>query len=198
MKAANKRQVRVLLVEQNTADAELVIRELRKGETAITVERVDAAEDFSASLTSFAPDVVLVEHLLPGLDFNATVETVQSVRPRTPIIVVSGPLQNSDAGRFIRAGAETFISKTNLGRLAPAVSEALKARTPLDKLTSRQIEVMKLVALGFRTRDIAERLHLSVKTVESHRQEVTRRLGLRNMADLVRFAVRVGLVASAQ
>jgi len=97
----------------------------------------------------------------------------------------------------VRAGAETVISKKNLAPLAPAISAALDARSALEKLTPRQIEVMRLVARGLRTRDIAERLKLSVKTVESHRQEVMRRLDLGNMADLVRYAVRVGLVGEA-
>jgi DNA-binding NarL/FixJ family response regulator len=196
LQEANTRQVRVLLVEQDAADAERIVDELRAAGMQIAVERLETEDKLPSALQDFAPDVVLVEHLLPGLDFGSMVATIQNLRPRTPVIVVSGPLKTGDSGTFIRAGAETFISKTNLSRLAPAVSAALQARSPLDKLTARQIEVMKLVALGFRTRDIAERLQLSVKTVESHRQEVARRLGLRNMADLVRYAVRVGLVAS--
>jgi DNA-binding NarL/FixJ family response regulator len=193
----NTRQVRVLLVEQNVADAERMVDELRGAGMQVAVERLETEDKLPSALRDFAPDVILVEHLLPGLDFSSMVATIQDLRPRTPVIVVSGPLKAGDSGAFIRAGAETFISKTNLSRLAPAVSAALEARSPLEKLTARQIEVMKLVALGFRTRDIAERLKLSVKTVESHRQEVARRLGLRNMADLVRYAVRVGLVASS-
>jgi two-component system response regulator NreC len=193
----NKGAVRVLLVEQNAADADRMVNELRGAGMEVTVDRVESVDALNTALSDFAPDVVLVEHLLPGLDFNATVETVQSVRPRTPVIVVSGMLQSVDSGWFVRAGAETFISKANLARLPDAVSAAIDARSPLEKLTSRQLEVMRMVAQGHRTRDIAERLKLSVKTVESHRQEVMRRLGLRNTADLVRYAVRVGLVGVA-
>jgi DNA-binding NarL/FixJ family response regulator len=192
--SANKRHVRVLLVEQSAADAELIVQELREAGMQVTTERVDSARELPSMLREFAPDVVLVEHLLPGLDFKSIVATVQDLRPRTPVIVVSGILKSTDAGYFVRAGAETFISKTNLPRLAPAIAAAMDARSPLEKLTPRQIEVMRLVAVGLRTRDIAERLKLSVKTIESHRQEVMRRLELRNMADLVRYAVRVGLV----
>ena len=163
----------------------------------VEAERAETEQNLPATLRDFAPDVVLIDPRVPGLDFTSAVATIQDIRPRTPIIVVSAKLTNADSGWYIRAGAETFISKTNLGRLAPAVSAALHARSPLEKLTPRQIEVMKMVALGLRTRDIAEKLQLSVKTIESHRQEVMRRLGLRNMADLVRYAVRVGLVASA-
>jgi len=195
--ASGKRDVRVLLIEESADDAELILNELRGAGFQVASKRVESEEGLLAALPDFAPDVVLIEHLLPGVEFRTVVETVQNIRPRTPVIVVSGPLRSGDSGSFVRAGAETFISKTNLSRLGPAVATALEARSPLEKLTTRQIEVMRLVALGLRTRDIAERLKLSVKTVESHRQEVMRRLDLGNMADLVRYAVRVGLVADA-
>lgn len=197
VQAPGKRDVRILLIEESAADVELILNELRHGGFQVASRRVESEEGVPTALDEFAPDVVLVDHLLPGVDFRAVVETVQKLSPRTPVIVVSGLLKTGDSGAFVRAGAETFISKTNLSRLAPAVATALEARSPLGRLTTRQIEVMRLVALGLRTRDIAERLKLSVKTVESHRQEVMRRLDLGNMADLVRYAVRVGLVAEA-
>lgn len=68
-------------------------------------------------------------------------------------------------------------------------------RRPLEKLTARQIEVLRPVAEGHRTRAIADRLTLSVKTVESHRGEVMKRLGIHDVASLMRYAMRVGLVS---
>jgi DNA-binding NarL/FixJ family response regulator len=67
----------------------------------------------------------------------------------------------------------------------------------MEKLTRRQIEVLKLVAEGRRTREIAKELKLSVKTVESHRGELMKRLGVRDVVSLVHYAVRVGLVSTA-
>jgi DNA-binding NarL/FixJ family response regulator len=87
------------------------------------------------------------------------------------------------------------LTKGNLGRLATAITDALALRRPLEALTSRQIEVLRLVAEGHRTRDIATRLKLSVKTVESHRGEVMKRLKIHDVVNLVRYALRVGLVA---
>lgn len=183
------------MVDQSAADTELVLNELREAGMQVAAKRVDSGTDLESSIEEFGPDVVLTEHSLPEIDFRAALGAIQTVRPHTPlIVVVGGWLVPDDTGSCVRAGAETVFSKKNLVRLAPAISAALDARSAMDKLTPRQIEVMKLVANGFRTRDIAERLELSVKTVESHRQEVMRRLGLRNMADLVRYAVRVGLV----
>lgn len=190
--------MRVLVVDQSAADAELVLNELRQAGMQVSAQRVESEDALVSSLHEFGPDVVLSEHTLPELDFRATLGVVHSIRPATPLIIVAGAwLQADHTGACVRAGAETVISKKNLAPLAAAISAALDARSSLEKLTPRQIEVMRLVARGLRTRDIAERLKLSVKTVESHRQEVMRRLDLGNMADLVRYAVRVGLVGEA-
>ncbi len=70
-------------------------------------------------------------------------------------------------------------------------------RPPLGKLTPRQVEVLRMVAEGHRTREIAIRLNLSVKTIESHRGEIMKRLGIHDLVTLVRYAMRLGLVRLA-
>jgi DNA-binding NarL/FixJ family response regulator len=77
------------------------------------------------------------------------------------------------------------------------MKDGLVVRRPLQKLTERQVEVLQLVTNGYRTRAIAERLGLSVKTVESHRGEIMKRLHVHDVASLVRYAVRVGLVSAS-
>jgi DNA-binding NarL/FixJ family response regulator len=159
----------------------------------LAVERVETADALASALKAFKPDVVLSEHTLPQIGFRQALETIHALRPETPLIVVTGPLHTEDSGCCVRAGAETVILKTNIGRLAPAVAQAIAVRSPLAGLTSRQLEVMRMVANGYRTREIAEQLKLSEKTVESHRTQVMRRLGKPNTASLTRYAVRVGL-----
>jgi DNA-binding NarL/FixJ family response regulator len=87
--------------------------------------------------------------------------------------------------------------------LSPAVSKQVVddyvgrtggAADPIDALTPRQREILQLVAEGNTSKEIAERLGLSFKTVEAHRAQIMERLGVRDLAGLVRFAVRVGLV----
>jgi DNA-binding NarL/FixJ family response regulator len=197
MSAVNKRHFRVVLIEPNDSDAELILRELRDAGMQVAHERVDSAESLASALNEFTPDVVISDHSVKGFDFRAALNVVHAVRPRTPLIIVSGPLRAEDSGCCVRAGAETVVSKTNLALLAPAVIAAVEARAPLDKLTARQLEVMRLVANGYRTREVAETLRLSEKTVESHRQQLMRRLGLENTAGLVRYAVRVGLALAS-
>ena len=193
----SKKHFRVVLIENNDFDAEMILKELRGAEMQIAYERVDSREALESALREFTPDVVLAEYAVPNLDFRAALEIVHQVRPRTPFIIISGPLRVEDTGCCIRAGAETFVSKLNLGRLAPAIVAAVEARAPLDRLTPRQLEVMRLVANGYRTREVAQTLRVSEKTVESHRQQLMKRLGLANTAGLVRYAVRVGLAKAS-
>jgi DNA-binding NarL/FixJ family response regulator len=188
----NKKHVRVLLVEENQEDAERIVNALRAADMQLTAERVDSENALVLALKRFKPDVVLTEHSLARLDFRTVLRLVSSLCPQAPVIVVAATITEA-SGSYVRAGAETFISKLCLPFIPPAIWNALEARSPLENLTSRQIEVMRLVADGHRTRDIADRLSLSVKTVESHRQQVMRRLGLRSMAALVRYSIRVGL-----
>jgi DNA-binding NarL/FixJ family response regulator len=189
----SKKHVRVLLIEDNPNDAERITKALEAADMQLAVERVETVDDLAAALKEFKPDVVLSEHTLPRIGFRQALETMSSLRPQTPLIVVTGPLHTEDSGCCVRAGAETVILKTNLGRLAPAVAQSIAVRSPLASLTSRQLEVMRMVANGFRTREIAEHLNLSEKTIESHRTQVMRRLGTPNTVSLIRYAVRVGL-----
>jgi DNA-binding NarL/FixJ family response regulator len=188
-------QIRVLMLEDSEADAELIRHELRRAGLAAVTSRVDSAEAFSSALRDFAPDVVLSDHSLAQFDGRAALALVRKARPATPLIVVTGFPNSDKTAAYIRAGAEDLITKTDLGRLASSITEAVRLRRPLEKLTTRQIEVLRMVAEGHRTREIASRLKLSAKTVESHRGEVMKRLQIHDVVGLVLYAVRVGLVA---
>ena len=89
-----------------------------------------------------------------------------------------------------------MILKSELATLADAIRSAREARAGLESLSDRQIEVLRLIAEGLTTSDIATRLGLSRKTVETHRTKLMARLDIHDVASLVRYAVRVGLVPS--
>jgi DNA-binding NarL/FixJ family response regulator len=187
----------VLMLERSEADAELVRQELsRAGLAAITI-RVDSEAAFAAALHEFEPDIILSDHSLDEFDARAALCLVRTVRPATPLIIVSATLNGEKTVACLRAGVEDVILKANLSRLANSISHAVSVRRPLHKLTPRQIEVLRMVATGHRTREIADRLKLSVKTVESHRGEVMKRLEMHDVVSLVRYAVRVGLITAA-
>jgi DNA-binding NarL/FixJ family response regulator len=183
------------MLEDSELDAELIRNELRRAGLAAVTTRVDSADAFEAALRDFAPDIVLADHALAQFDGRAALAVVRRLRPATPVIVVTGFPNSDKTAAYIRAGAEDLITKTDLSRLASSITEAVRLRRPLEKLTTRQIEVLRMVAEGHRTRDIASRLKLSAKTVESHRGEVMKRLQIHDVVGLVLYAVRVGLVA---
>jgi DNA-binding NarL/FixJ family response regulator len=188
--------LRVLLLEDSDADAALIRDELERSEMPTVMKRVDSEATFSAALTGFAPDVVLSDHVLPTLDCHAALMILRAERPTTPLIVVADALNGQQSVACIRCGAEDIIFRPNLTRLVESIVGAVTVRQPLEKLTPRQIEVLRLGSEGNRTREIASRLGLSVKTVESHRGEVMKRLGIHDVVSLVRFAIRVGLITA--
>ena len=189
--------VRVLMLEDSEADADLIRHELLRSGMPTVTERVETESEFASAIRDFLPDVVLSDHSLGAFDAQSALTLLRSVRPTTPLILVTGS-ENTDATvACIRAGAEDLITKTNLSRLAASITKAVQLRRPLEKLTPRQIEVLRMVAEGHRTREIALRLKLSVKTVESHRGEIMKRLEIHDVVGLVRYAMRVGLVSPA-
>ena len=184
------------MLENSEADAELIKHELSRAGLEPVTKRVDSEEAFASALREFAPELVLSDHALAQFDARAALRLLRKLRPATPLIVVSGSLNNEKTVASVRAGAEDVILKTNLSRLPDSISHAVAIRRPLHKLTPRQIEVLRMVADGNRTREIATRLKLSVKTVESHRGEVMKRLEMHDVVSLVRYALRVGLIST--
>jgi DNA-binding NarL/FixJ family response regulator len=113
------------------------------------------------------------------------------------VILLAGPGDGHRTAAWIRAGVEEVIRRDAIGEAAGAVQRALEVRQPLARLSPRQIEVLRLITEGLTSREIAARLELSEKTVETHRSAVAQRLGIRDVAGLVRYAVRVGLTSLA-
>ena len=187
--------LRVLLLEDSALDAELIGTELERSRKNTTIQCVTTRDAFTRALRDFRPDVVLSDHALGQFNSRAALRLVQQIRPTAPLIIVTGSLDDQAAIACLRAGAETVVLKSNLPGLRPAIDTALQKRRNLTQLSPRQIEVLRLVAQGNSTREIATRLGLSVKTVETHRSAIAKRLGIHDVATLVRYALRVGLVA---
>ena len=189
--------LRVLVLNDNKADADLVEQQLSAA--GMTVERptVSSPETFKTSLEEVRPDVVLSDY--NGSAFSAcdALDVLRYQSPATPLIVLTESINGISAVACLRNGAEDIVIKKNIARLPSAITTAIERRQPLSKLTTRQVEVLRLVAEGHRTREIADKLSLSIKTVESHRGELMKRLGMHDVVSLVRYALRSGLVALA-
>jgi DNA-binding NarL/FixJ family response regulator len=190
-------RLRILLLEDSEEDGELIEHAMRHSTRQAVTHRVTTREAFVRALREFSPDVVLSDHSLSAYNAPAAMRDLRTIRPTAPLIVVSGALDSSMAVACIRAGAEDIVLKHNLHELPPAIESALATRERLQTLSPRQLEVLRLVAEGHTTREIARQLGISDKTVETHRGEIMKRTGIHDAVSLVRYAVRLGLVPLA-
>jgi DNA-binding NarL/FixJ family response regulator len=188
-------KLRILLLEDDPRDADLVTHALERFDPRCTVLRVDSRQAFASALDTFTPDVILSDHAIA--DFNAldALRLAQVRLPEAPFLLVAGAFEQSTS-ECLRSGATDFIRKSDLSHLGPAIDTAVKLRESLRRLSRRQRQVLQMLAVGCSTREIARRLRLSVKTVETHRAQVMHRTGIHDLAGLVRYAVRVGIVSA--
>ena len=188
-------KLRILLLEDDPRDADLVTHALERFDPRCTVLRVDSRQAFASALDTFTPDVILSDHAIA--DFNAldALRLAQVRLPEAPFLLVAGAFEQSTS-ECLRSGATDFIRKSDLSHLGPAIGTAVKLRESLRRLSRRQRQVLQMLAVGCSTREIARRLRLSVKTVETHRAQVMHRTCIHDLAGLVRYAVRVGIVSA--
>ena len=189
--------LRILLLEDDPRDAELILHALRDAAPGSAVLQVDSRIDFVRTLDEFVPDVILSDHAVADFNVLEAFRLAQRRAPGSPFILVSGLFEQL-ASDCLQAGAADFVPKAELSRLGPAMAAALALRAPLRSLSRRQRQVLQLLASGGSTRAIALGLHLSIKTVETHRAQLMSRLDIHDLAGLVRYAVRVGIVSASQ
>jgi DNA-binding NarL/FixJ family response regulator len=195
MSPTRPRGLRVLLLEDDPNDAELVIHALEAEEPGCTVLRVDSRSAFTRAIETFAADVILSGHGVADFSTLDAFDLAQARRLTAPFLLVSGAFERT-AADTLKAGAAEFVHTRDLPRLTPAIRAALELRAPLRRLSQRQHQVLQLVASGYSTREAAERLQVSVKTVETHRAQVMKRLDIHAVAGLVRYAIEVGIVSA--
>ncbi|MGH7655925.1 MAG: PAS domain S-box protein, partial [Gemmatimonadaceae bacterium] len=133
------KESRILMVEDDANDAALIDRELRRAGVACTTLRAASEPAFRRALHEFAPDIILVDNSLPGLNAGDAIRVASAEHPDTPVIVVTGSLDETIAAQYVQAGANDFILKHNLSRLGPAVQRALMLRRArLDRRHAEQ------------------------------------------------------------
>jgi DNA-binding NarL/FixJ family response regulator len=174
----------------------------------------DNAAQAMSLLSGQKPDLMLLDISLPDKNGLEVIKDVQALKPELPILVVSMHDEALYAERVLRAGGRGYIMKQEGGKkLLEAIHQVLSGRvyvsekmssqiletfsgrrpqggSPVERLTDREFEVFQLIGQGNGTRDIAQHLHLSMKTVEVHRANIKQKLKLKTATDLVRHAVR--------
>jgi len=161
-------------------------------------------------------DVALLDINLPGKSGLDLLKVLKAEWPKLPVLVLSGHPEDQFAVRVLKAGAGGYLTKESApeelakairkilagGRyVSPALAEHLAlgvkkdlTRTPHETLSDREYEVMSYIASGKTVTEIAEELSLSVKTISTYRARVLEKLGVKNSAKIVQYAIRNGLV----
>lgn len=187
------------------------------------IEVVGEASDGAQALdlvARFAPHVVIMDISMPGM---GGIEATQQLKARHPAVQVLALTMHEDESyvfQLLRAGAAGYVLKRAAAQdlvqavraaakgeafLYPSVArkvvedylkrvEAGEERERYDGLTAREKEILTLIASGLSNQQIAEKLYISIKTVQTHRAHILEKLGLHDRTELVRYAIRKGLI----
>jgi DNA-binding NtrC family response regulator len=137
------RELRILMLEDVAADAELIERELRKGGVVFASKRVETKEDFQKELRDFMPDIILADYSLPTFSGLSALLIVKKESPDVPFILVSGAVGDELAVRMLKEGATDYVLKSNLSRLVPAVNRALKEAEEHDERKKAEEKILR-------------------------------------------------------
>jgi DNA-binding NarL/FixJ family response regulator len=213
-------KIRILLVDDHAILRE-GLRILLESQNGFQV--VGEASDGVSAIqlaVDLAPDVVIMDISMPDLNGIEATRRIVATCPATRVIALSVHTSRNFVSEMFKAGASAYLPKSAGGSelatairtvikgqvyLSPEVTGAFveslvrekppKAKSTFSELTSREREVLQLVAEGRTTKDIASLLHLSAKTVESYRAQIMNKLGVHTIAGLTKFAVRDGLTS---
>jgi len=184
----------------------------RTGDIDIVAE-AGSVNDAVAMVRDVEPDVLVLDTTMPD---HSGFDVLNQIRDldKGPLVVVLAPLDDpSYAARTIAAGAHAYVSKSEAPerlvsaihavvggeRFVPRTVQEILAsggKAPASALTRREFQVMELLARGMTNREIAEQLQIGVKTVDTHRGHLLKKLALRNNSELTRFAVKHGYITA--
>lgn len=217
--ASQSQQVRTVVVDDHAFMRELIGARLARERSRFKVlAEVGDAASAVAACRQLAPDLCILDINLPDRSGIDIVQDVKRVSPLTSILLCTAYATDDRISDAMRSGAEGFVEKTNTWdefieavncvsggeryfrssspklRPAPLQTERPTFTTPQPRLSEREREVLSLIAEGCTSKEIAARLFISLQTVETHRSNLMTKLKVRNMAGMVVYAVRLGLV----
>ncbi|HUJ63240.1 MAG TPA: response regulator transcription factor [Kofleriaceae bacterium] len=202
---------RIAIAEEQRITRWALAEALGKIEGFEIVGQAGTVEDTLALIRTAKPEVLVLDTTIPdhsGFDVLAEIGRIET----GPLVVVLAPFtEPSYAARSIAAGAHGYVAKSAAPDelveairavmrgeqvIPPGVEKLLEVGDghPASALTARELQVMEMLARGMTNREIADHLDIAIKTVDTHRGHVLKKLGLRNNAELARFAVKHGYV----
>lgn len=212
--------IRILLCDDHRIVREGLRSLLKKESDMVVVGECTNGLEVCKLARTASPDVIILDVAMPDLNGIAAARRIQSEAPKAKVLALSmhsdrhfiiGMLESGAAGYLLKdcavselvAGIRTVVSG-GLYISSKVASDVMKQLSNHDKharkqpkveLSDREEEILQLIAEGKSTKTIAKSLNLSVKTIETHRQNVMRKVGIRSVASLTKYAIRAGLTS---
>lgn len=218
-KAGKGEPIRTVVVDDHVFMRELIAARLSREHSRFKVlAEVGDAAGAVAACRQLAPDLLILDINLPDQSGMDAVSEVKRVSPSTSVLLCTAYATDDRIAEAMRSGADGFVEKTNTWddfisavncvsggeryfrssspKLRSVMDEPRAGRltNPKPQLSDREREVLGLIAEGSTSKEIATKLSISLQTIETHRSNLMSKLGVRNMAGMVVYAVRHGLV----
>ena len=207
--------IRVLLVDDHRILRDALRLALAREEGIEVVAEAGTAAEALDSAAVLRPDVVVLDIGLPDLSGLEVAARLRRLPQPPQVVALSAQTDKRFVSEMLRSGAQAYVTKSSAAEqlvravravaagsshLCPEVADALVSEVralggDAPRLGRREHEVLRLIAGGARSAEIAEKLHISPATVDVHRRNIMRKLDLHSVAELTRYAVREGIVA---
>jgi DNA-binding NarL/FixJ family response regulator len=213
--AAKKNPTRILIVDDHPLLRQGITRLINQEDDMMVCGEADEPGKAMGAIAEARPDIIILDISLKGASGIELLKNIKARYPRLQVLILSMHDESVYAQRALRAGAAGYIMKQEatekvlvaLRRILSGevyLSDELGTKllnrmvggrgtmtgSPIEELSDRELEVFGLIGQGHGTRPIAEKLHLSVKTVESHRAHIKEKLNLKNATELVHHAIQ--------
>lgn len=209
--------IKVLLADDHSIVREGLRRIVEESDDIEVVAEASDGKEAIHQIRKSPPDVAVIDISMPEIDGLEVLQQLQPEYPELPILILTMHEEQQYAVRAIEAGARGYITKKSAPEqlvkairkvyagsryLSEEAAEALALRvakgksgqSPLDLLSTRELQVLRRLALGHTNREIAENYNISIKTVDTYRLRLLKKLSLRNNAELSRFAIQNRLI----
>lgn len=205
---------KILIVDDHPILRDGLIRLIHEEQDLTVCGQAEDAHQAIQAINESRPDIAIVDITLKSSDGIDLMKSIRSQYPKLPVLILSMHDETLYAERALRAGANGYIMKQEASeKLMEAVHEILSGRiycsdkisrrvirkfargkadikdSPIDSLSNRELQVFRLIGCGYRTSEIAKKLYLSVKTIETYRTHIKEKLNLANSAELLRYAI---------
>ena len=210
--------VKLFLVDDHLVLRQALSKALTEEHRYEVIGHAGDGKELLSQITSCAPDVIVLDHALPKSNCLETIQALRQMGCEVPVLILSAVENSANIRAALKAGARgfvpkqaglsemqfaidaivdggTYLSPSVTNRLMSADAAQQESASAVSTLSQREREIMVLIANGRRNREIGELLHISTRTVDTHRSNILKKLGIKSNAELVKIAISEGMVS---